>query len=663
MIAPWPDAIPQGQAAPRHASGRGEIDTSNTSNTSNTLASDTSISSDTATAKNIVADFGATCNGVADDAPAFAVFNTWARAQTVPVQLTIPSGRTCQFISAAGMWWAAGIKNLLVIGYGATISDSNATGSGFQLGGMGIKSGNGNFGYTDSWTARVASVSAGSTSVTLLNPTRASIFSVGSWALITGFDLMGYGNPPNPHFFEYVQITAINGGQITFAAPLNNSYESTWPLYWSGQPGLHPDQGGPATLYALDSSWDLQVEYRGLTIDRRTAQTYANGRSVTYRDVTFTGQACGIPTQNLIWQAINTNMSDCGMEADKLVGTVVLNGVTIRQMQFQSSSIDLLNMSNTTVTNALAGTPKKAVISNSTISTFRPGAYAYGRSDEVSCTNCIISNLNPLGILETKGGAGVNNVYTMSSGIITIPGSDGPVAWAVPGTNLMWAGARNSETAFRVVDVTQDASNTYVKTTLAGGFPPVPTYHGALYIQVHPAPKFTCVSCTGNPDVVDLSQAGAQGQPLYSYSKRTYAGVPTGTQRLGNPGTNGMQIWGKLSSLTVSVTSPYRGGLGALTAYYLTPYDNYPTIKSNYSIFYYGPGFDLKAAGQRVITPTAVTGGQTNDIGLPVPEAVWFTGTTGVITSADISAECAAAPSVCPTMTIEIITDQGVVNP
>src|SRR5262249_54508550 len=148
-----------------------------------------------------------------------------------------------------------------------------------------------------------------------------------------------------------------------------------WPNYNSN--GL--DQGGPATLYALDPSWDTTVEYQGLTISRPNAQTYANGRSITYRDVTFTGQLCGVPTQNLVWQAINTNMPDCGMEADKLVGTVVLDGVTIRQINFQSSSIDLLSMNNTVVSAALNGTPKKAVITSSTMNTFKPGAFYYGR--------------------------------------------------------------------------------------------------------------------------------------------------------------------------------------------------------------------------------------------------------------------------------------------
>src|SRR5262249_51186301 len=136
-----------------------------------------------------------------------------------------------------------------------------------------------------------------------------------------------YGFPPNPHFFEYVRVTSVDKttGTIGFEAPLGNTYKSTWPNFNSGS-RFEADAGGPATLYALDPSWDTQVEYRGLTIDQKNTQTYAIGRSVTYRDVTFTGQGCGVPTQNLIWQTIDSNMPGCIIEIDKIIGTVSFSG-------------------------------------------------------------------------------------------------------------------------------------------------------------------------------------------------------------------------------------------------------------------------------------------------------------------------------------------------
>ena len=182
------------------------------------------------------------------------------------------------------------------------------------------------------------------------------------------------------------------------------------------------DAGGPATLYALDPSFDTQVEYRGLTISQDKVQTYANGRSVTYRDVKFTGVNCGVPTQNLLWQAIDTNMSTCNIEFDKLITSMVLDRVTINQIAFQSSSTDLVTISNSTITTRLNGTPKKALISDTTIADFRPGAFAYGRSDEVVCTRCVFPNFNPLGVTEEGLGSNPVNVsHAMSNGVISFP--------------------------------------------------------------------------------------------------------------------------------------------------------------------------------------------------------------------------------------------------
>jgi hypothetical protein len=102
-----------------------------------------------------------------------------------------------------------------------------------------------------------------------------------------------------------------------------------------------------------------------------------------------------VPTQNLLWQAIGTDMSTCNMEVDKLITSMVLDRVAISQIAFQSSSTDLVTISNSKITTRLNGTPKKALISDTAIADFRPGAFAYGRSDEVVCTRCAFRRRRP----------------------------------------------------------------------------------------------------------------------------------------------------------------------------------------------------------------------------------------------------------------------------
>jgi hypothetical protein len=610
--------------------------------------------------RDIVTDFGAKCDGVADDTRAFAAFNIWARAQTRPVVLTIPSWRTCTFKSynAVGSYFAKGIKKLLVIGYGATLSDGNGTGI-FSLAGVGQ--------YSDNQhSARLETVYAGSSTVVLKSSAQHRLFSVGSWALITGYDLQGhwkapYGYPSNPHYFEYVQIIDKNAdtGVIRFASPVKNTYRSTWPRYNSGSRS-EVDNGGPATLYALDPSWDTEVEYRGLTIQKPTAQTYANGRSVTYRDVTFTGTGGAIPTSNRLWQLINCTLPNVDMEGDKLVTSIVVIGSTLKNMNFQSSSIDVLTMDSSTITGNLLGTPKNAVISNSSINALYPGAYSYGRSDEFVCTNCIIRSINLGGRLyKGPNDAGMDSYFGMSNGVITIPNIYGAFAanWAVPGTHVVWQdNDRTSISMFRVIDVTQDDNNIYVQTNQAGGFP---RYNGKLFVRTHPAPKITITNSSGvapagtndGSDAYYLSQA-PPGAPLYSYSKRLYDGSVV--ESLSWP------VWGNLVSLKIDVKKAYSGGHRKMTFSPLGPYC-WTTKPSDGSLYNYVPIIDLRTPKDRTITPISVTGSRAGDAIPFLPEVpLWFANAIRPHMNVDIRGE---NPSVWPSVTVEIITDQGVAGP
>src|SRR5262249_47900 len=512
--------------------------------------------------KNIKTDFGAACNGVANDAPAFMRFNSWARAQSLPITLTIPSGSVCKFASTPNAF-AIGVKNLTVSGYGATFT---TTQSSFFLGGYAVVQNKGT-------SALVAAVAAGATSVRLLTPKQSSLFKVGRYVLLTGGDLQGFGYPPNPWVFEYAIVSAIDAaaGVITLTAPLQSRYKSTWPSYPTGSTNIFTASlGGPATLYALHPSWDTVLEYRGLRISGNV-QTYTAGRSVTYTDVTFScsGNAGVSPGSNLTFTANNVTMP-CQMEVDKLLNNFTINGGTYDQILFQSSSgATLFTMNNSTAT-TLNGTPEQSVASNSTISTLLLGATFYGRSKSFSCSNCVIGQVGTAGANEQRA----DRIYTMSGGVLTVPNSHGPVNWAVPGGNYFFAKYNgtlfNEGVPFRIIDITQDATNTYIHTTLSGGFPKLPTdTSNGLAIYAHPAPRFTCSNCTVSADVIDLSQAPA-GATIYSYSKRTYTGNSLPVYRGQNLPI--AHVWGTIVSVKISVALPYRGAQAAVTMNALGPY-------------------------------------------------------------------------------------------
>jgi hypothetical protein len=599
-------------------------------------------------AKNIVSDFGAKCNGMSDDTRAFMKFNSWARAQTLPINLTIPPGSACQFLSPIA--FAAGIKNLVVNGYGASFQTNQGS---FYLGGFGIIEKN-------TASALIATAAAGATSIRLLTATQSSRFTVGKYVLLTGGDLQGYGYPPNPWVFEYALITAVDStsGTITLGAPLQNGYSSTWPSYRTGS-AFSASAGGPATVYALDPSWDTAVEYRGLTISGNV-QTYANGRSIKFTDVRFNGCATSgglAPTQALSVLLTNVTML-CQMEVDKLVANFDIEGGTFDQLLFQSSSGAARFTMNDATVATLNGTPQQAIVANSSIRTLIPGTLHFGRTSSIACNACSIGLFwyPPGGSLDTN----VDTKYTMSEGVITVPNTTGPVAWAVPGANAMFA-VYNGDLAaqgipFTVVDLTQDAKNTYIYTSLAGGFPALPRNRTTgLSIYGHPSPQFTCSNCTGGIDAMDLAQAPA-GAPLYSYSKRTFTGSNLPLY-LGQNLTLA-HIWGSIVSIKINVVTPYTGVQPALSLNALAPY-GIAAIASNQTSVAYNPVIDLKVSGERQIFPSSLVGIKTTDA-VSLPGSLWLENAYSPTISADISNE---PPSVWPTVTIEIVTDQGIVSP
>lgn len=633
------------------------------------------------------------------------------------------------------------VSNLIVRGNGATIK--NTTSGTIQTGPGGMIQDNRHYG-------KVATVSAGASSVTLSDLTKIRLFTVGSYALMTGFDLQGvwqspFGFPPNLHFFEFVLISGVNPatGVITFSAPLVNGYKSTWPEYNSGSL-FETYPGGPATLYYLGPGFSTTVEYQNLTFDQVNQQSASAGKSITWRGVTMTGANCAPPTQNITWQFISSFGVNCSFEADKMVHSVTVTDSTIKTFKFQSSSINTLTMSGSSITNDLTGTPKTATITNSTLATFHPGAYAYGNSTgAITCTNCVITNLQTGGYVNagTNSAVGFNNVTSMSGGIIQYPngvnitnvadnGSGNPrltvssttgfttgqlvnvgsvtgstgvnggnasitvvdgthfdllsntlggsytgggvvgnyaPGWAVPGAYLYWSGSNGVGGLFKIIDVTQDVTNTYVQTDQAGGFPSIPSTGNKLSIITLGTPSMTCTGCSGSPEALDLAAAPAAGLPIYSYASRQITGASGASAILPR-----IQMYGNMTAIHFNVTNAYSGA-GVLT-FKLSQFDNWQILNSaNAEVSWNsagggGPQVNAKSVGDRQITLSGVTcptGSCTGDTGLTLPDATksWFQGASlsSPIFSADVSASCPGAN--CPAITLTMQTNQGVVYP
>lgn len=616
-----------------------------------------------------------TCNNTGDDAPAFKAFNTWARANqgSSQIVLTIPNGSVCVFNSAqtySGVvttnTFAAGVNNLIVEGTGATL---DAGTSGFRLGGggvcyVGIASAGG-------CSARIQSVSAGSGTVTLTSGSFGSgylsRFAIGNWIMIGGLDPQGlynnpFGDPPNNHWFEWRQITNINAGTgvITLDRPLTNGYLSTWPLYNAGD-NFHSDNGGPATIWKMNDTWAASAEYRGLTFTQ-SGLTYGELRNLTYRGVTFTGSFGACPTQNETWAAYGMTSTSADMEVDKLIGTMIMDNVTIFKIAFQSSSTDRLIMTNSTV-QQLTGTPKRVDISDTAITTgWQLGARAYGVSyGPITCTRCNITGFDfDAGLLQNSP-----SDYSMSSGLITYANTSvagaGPTSRIfVPDTNVFYSAAGYlSIGLFKTQTVTQDPTNSYAQTNEVGGFP---LGAGTGIFRTGVIPQFTCDTCTGDATLVAAGvQAGATpATPLGQYGFRSY--TPSAAGSIGS-----LKNKGKLTSLTIDVTTASTH-TGAITLNATGQFHNFNMDQSGWTQYDWVPQINLKQTGTRVITPSGTTCNGVGSTGcagdacvqpasgcFAPPSTMWIAG--GI----DPYANGTFSGGVNPQFTMTLRTNQGII--
>ena len=648
---------------------------------------------------------GTICNGSGNDAPAFWAFRTWAltnQGSNNQVVLTIPNGSDCVFNSNAGTvggrlsgvqnTFTAGINNLLVNGTGAILRAGTA---GFWLGTAGVCQA----GLTSAsgCSARIQTASPGDGTVTLTSASLAagyaSRFNNGDWILVGGLDVQGQWNyacgfPVNQTYFEWRQVTNVNAGTgvITLDRPLTKSFLSTWPNYNSGAPpGTSPgtacsngeaDNGGAASIWTVgagvaNSSWNTTLEFVGLTM-YQSGQIYANGRNVTYRNVTFpSGSGLGaVPTQNETFTAIGTTWNAV-IEVDKMIGTLTLDSSSLTLLQFQSNSTDLfIARNNTTFSSGLQGGGKRSELTDVTIADFRPGTYAYGNTQTVICTRCNVTTWQNGGVFQND-----NPPYSMSSGVISFPNTaatgGGPSQrWASTiGKTIFYStnGATCCQTAgiFTVLGLTQDATNTYIQTDQAGGFPNFVGLGGTqIQFRANGAQQFTCDACTGDASftAMNVQQGATALAPMGTFAKRAFT-PSTQTNALGI-----VYGVGKIKTLTIDVTTASTH-TGSITLNPTGQAHLFTVAPSTWTQFDWMPSINAKVAGKRVYTNSGsgtgawtcdtgggpVAGGCSGDTvtgaGLP-PEPVWIQnginpGIFGTFTG-----------GVNPQFTITITTDQ-----
>lgn len=626
-----------------------------------------------------------------DDSGAIQAMNDWAQIQTSAITVTLGSGSRQFFINSADPTFIRGNsptynvkKPITVLGNGRSASILKAgVAGGFFLGAQNtFKSGDGNFGGANIWTARLFTAYAGQNFLVCKTPSDANQFFPNTWAMVGSLDMQGGGSPQNPFFFQYVFILTVDNvtGIITLAQSLRETHLDHYPVINAGVPGSHPDCGGPATLWAMDPAWDIDATFQSMGTDQSLpgSQTYAVARNVAFVDYQcFDGDGL-TPSTNLTMSFTNCDLTAYLMEVDKDIDTLIFDSSTTGQLKFQSS-INKLWVRNGSNISALNGTPRFTEVHASLVGGLFLGPNAFGRTDSFVTSGSTFTGFfqysGPVDSGDTAGATSLQSDYSMVNNVIRIPkpGLTYGLRWAIPGTQCFFGGDVGPPSfsaigwgyMFTVLDVFDDPSDpSYMLVITDWPYSGFPFWADKIEVLASATVNFAADTVSSIPEITNFVNSTAAGYSIpATYSSAQCNGSSLGVDATGL--TIGFPfVCGRLLSLIVEVVTPYTGVHNPLI-WRFSEFNNSIIVKEDMSLMTYAPSIDLRTPGKRVITPEASTifGA---DSGLdPFSARNWFTeflygsqsSSSGCFcASSDIRAEYAANPAVGPVVNVTAIT-------
>jgi hypothetical protein len=470
----------------------------------------------------------AVCNGASDDSAALADWISYAHGLgTALAVLYVPPGSSCSLGGAHGnisfvadnTVHCAGfgaqpdttVKNAIIWQYGATYDQMWFGGQAFftAQNTQGVVTGCGS-GPTNT-SPLIQQAIAGDTTVTLITAGEASNFAVGKWIQVTALANQVAGAfPPTHTFHEPAQITAINGGVLSLSAPLRFSYKTTYPDLG----GTQPYQGGPATIYLMELTYDLTARFYGGTVTN-TNQSNIIGRNITLTDVVWSNAASNGPNPTQSASIINIRGAYPGQEVDKENDTLVLFMNQASQTDVQSSSVNTFMIQGSTFSGKLNGSAANTTLSNSSFGSITAGPTCCGVGTATVLDRVTFQAAN------TNYHHTLISAYSFSAGTLTIAKANAeytngksPGLW-VPGHKYFVGDSDGSNTCspantFTVSDVVDAGSNVNIVTDLpsvsfgntCGSGTRAPTTYGAYQTMTLTQTSSGPANLTSNPEML-----------------------------------------------------------------------------------------------------------------------------------------------------------------
>jgi hypothetical protein len=404
-------------------------------------------------------------------------------------------------------------------------------------------------------------------SITLITPSLAVNFYIGNWVLLMCDDTQGstQGNWNN-NTFEFARIQTIDAvtGIITFYDTLQYNYRSTAPTFaaradqWSGS------KMGPATIVAINETFDQEIEYHGINFNGTIEQDADGVLSMAFIDCDVFGW--GYKTGPFPSTMRNFTLKNCRFhasisEVDKMIDTVQIIDCVFDQdspLLFQSSSINKCIIDRCKMVGGIRGAPKDMTVRDSFVSGLFVLNCVYGATERLTLINSHVNWTG--GSAEAESARHFDNI-TFVNGSVVIPvgntditsattwngpnvASNCPIKWAIPGVKVivvmdavgLGVGGQGSRgtlggmiTAFTVLDTYVDGSGAFcVDTTM----PSLPVVQVTVTATISSSTmNVTAITPAGACLMLGMVVAGG-GLPAGT-TITNGVGIPNGTSNLG----------------------------------------------------------------------------------------------------------------------------------
>lgn len=581
---------------------------------------------------------GAVGNGVFNNATPINRFCYLARKASdagYGFNLLVPPGHYKWNGATTGAWWLGGIKKLVISGYGTQWTNTNpASDRAWPLAATYIRNG-----ATATYKGFLAghplsclinNTAVGDTSFTTTTPADAGNWADGDPILLTSVDTQWQGFPINPGQFEYNTVVGApntSTGVVTLKYPIRHQHLTSYPDGGVAYPGGDPCGKGrawvmSAPVYVVDPltapsasnvqmPWDIDHEYRGLTINNATVAfaTYMTiaGKNVRFIDCTTIGISPSGAGTVLMKNCEFTELS----EPDKLVGRLILDNCrSPAGIGFQSSSVEHVEVRGGHYAAFGCGTAKYMTITNPDIDSLSfDSVYGMARNITIlggtvrSVTNQFFDvNSNPLRVID-----GVDVTY--SNGVISVTkGSAAQPYWGlIQGAQINLANSTGTHTLDPgtgvITSITEDSTHILFATSW-----PWANLAAALGgdagtgVRVFQASIPNVVGTTGCDGIRNMAEASRRGRKQWEFWRGQLVNINTTGGSIGT-------IYGSLTNITLDVKqiTSVASRILILSVYLYKDTDFTDRKLLDITI-------NLDVRGRRVLTPTGFTGTQSGDL-------------------------------------------------